>query len=70
MVTLATGEQVSSDSQEWKAETEARYILDLPTKQVRLDFLDKIEKRRGTEAKQDLERRIMALWQLRRMNGS
>lgn len=70
MVTLATGEQVTSDSPEWRAECEARYILDLPTKQVRLDFLDKIEKRRGTEAKQDLEQRILTLWQLRRMSES
>ena len=65
-VTLANGEQVPSDSVEWLKECEARAILDLPTKQARLDFLDKIEKRRGEPARKDLERRILELWSYRR----
>lgn len=65
-VTLADGRQVLSDSPEWRAECEARTILDMPNKQVRLDFLDKIEKRRGAQARRDLEQRIMALWHTRR----
>ena len=67
IVTLADGRQVASDSPEWRAECEARTILDMPSKQVRLDFLDKIEKRRGAQARRDLEQRIMDLWQRRRV---
>lgn len=64
MVTLATGEQVPSDSPAWKDECEARYFLNLPTKDARLALLDQIEKRRGTAARRELEARILALWEL------
>lgn len=63
-VTLADGRQVLSDSPEWRAETEARTILNMPSKPARLEFLDKIEKRRGPAARKDLEQRIMDLWRL------
>lgn len=65
-VTLADGRQVLSDSPEWRHECEARTILDMPNKQVRLEFLDKIEKRRGPEARRALELTIMNLWHARR----
>ena len=65
MVTLLDGRQVLSDSEEWRAETEALYVLNLPTKEIRLNFLEAIEKRRGTKARKDLEERILKLWQLR-----
>lgn len=61
-VTLADGRQVLSDSPEWLLECEARHILNMPSKPVRLEFLDKIEKRRGLAARRDLEQRIMDLW--------
>lgn len=66
LVTLADGRQVASDSPEWRHECEARTILDMPNKQVRLEFLDKIEKRRGPEARRALELTIMNLWHARR----
>ena len=65
-VTLADGRQVASDSPEWRHECEARTILDMPNKQVRLELLDKIEKRRGANARRELEQSIMALWHARR----
>jgi len=65
-VTLADGRQVPSDSPEWRHECEARTILDMPNKQVRLEFLDKIEKRRGANARRELEQSIMTLWHARR----
>lgn len=65
-VTLADGRQVLSDSPEWRHECEARTILDMPNKQVRLELLDKIEKRRGANARRELEQSIMTLWHSRR----
>lgn len=65
-VTLADGSQALSDSPEWRHECEARTILDMPNKQVRLEFLDKIEKRRGANARRELEQSIMTLWHARR----
>lgn len=64
MVTLADGRQVPSDSPEWKDECEARYILNMPTKDARLALLDQIEKRRGADAANDLRRRVLLLWEM------
>lgn len=63
-VTLADGREVLSDSEDWRAESEARFILDMATKPARLAFLDGIEKRRGLEARMVLEQRIMDLWRV------
>ena len=65
LVKLSDGREVLSDSEDYRAETEALYILDLPTKEIRLNFLEAIEKRRGTKARKELEARILKLWQLR-----
>ena len=65
LVKLSDGREVLSDSDEWRAETEALHILELPTKEIRLNCLDGIEKRRGTAARKELEARILKLWQLR-----
>lgn len=64
MVTLADGRQVPSDSQEWREECEARHILNMPTKAARIAMLDGIEKKRGPDARRELEVRILTLWQL------
>lgn len=64
LVTLATGEQVPSDSKAWKDECEARHILNLPTKAARLELLDQIEKRRGADAANELRQRVLLLWEL------
>ncbi len=66
LVTLATGEQVPSDSQAWLLECEARHILNMPTKAARLELLDQIEKRRGADAAKELRERILLLWELQR----
>lgn len=70
MVTLATGEQVPSDSQEWLLECEARHILNLPSKPARLELLEQIEKRRGPDARRELEVRILTLWELSKRNSA
>lgn len=70
LVTLSNGRQVLSNSQEWMAECEARHILDMPSKPARLAMLDGIEKRRGPEARRELEQRIMDLWHKSRAVGA
>ena len=65
LVKLSDGREVLSDSEDYRAETEALYVLELPTKEIRLNFLEAIEKRRGTKARKELEERILKLWQLR-----
>lgn len=65
-VTLHDGTQVSSDSREWLLECEARHILKQPTVEDRRTLLAAIEKRRGKEARQDLEQRALAIWRANR----
>lgn len=65
-VTLVDGTQVLSDSEEWRAECEARHILNLDNIGERHKMLDMIEKRRGQPARKDLEVRILYLWNKRR----
>lgn len=69
-VTLADGRQVLSDSEDWRHECEARTVLEMATKQVRLEFLDKLEKRRGPDARRALELTIMNLWHNSRATGT
>ena len=63
-VTLADGRIVLSNSEEYRAECEARYILRIPTKAARLELLDQIEKRRGADAANELRQRVLLLWEL------
>lgn len=64
-VTLIDGREVLSDSPEWKAECEARYLLARPTVDERRALLAAIEKRRGKAVREDLEQRALAIWQKR-----
>ena len=61
MVTLIDGREVPSDSEEWRAECEARYLLNRPTIDERRALLAAIEKRRGKAAREDLEQRALAI---------
>lgn len=73
MVTLADGREAPSDSEEWRAECEAKWVLDLPSKAARHDFVygpvgqdgirrGGVAKRRGMEAAKRLEQRVRRLW--------
>lgn len=64
-VTLIDGTVVLCDSEEWRHECEARYILDMPNKPLRVAFLENIEKGRGLGARQALEAKILELWRAR-----
>ena len=61
-VALHDGRQVLSDSREWLLECEAKHILKQPTIEERRALLAAIGKRRGTEAREELEKRVMAIW--------
>ncbi len=63
---LANGERVPSDSSAWLLECEVRHLFNLGSVDARRAELDLIEKRRGKAARQDLEQRILALWQTER----
>lgn len=62
MVTLHDGREVPSDSEEWRAECEARYLLNRPSIDERRALLAAIEKRRGKQAREELEQRALAIW--------
>lgn len=64
-VTLIDGSTVMCDSEPWRFECEARWILNLPNKPIRVATLEAIEKRRGTPARHALEDKIMQVWELR-----
>ena len=65
-VRLADGRVVPSDDPEWLAECEVRRIFELGSLNARIEELDRLEKKRGKAARQDLERRILALWETER----
>lgn len=61
-VRLTDGREVANDSEEWRAECEARAVLQMPTLQQRRDFLAAVETRRGKPAADKLKADIMRLW--------
>ena len=62
MVTLIDGRQVSSYSEDWRAECEARHVLTMPTVLARREYLAAITKRRGEKAGQQLADLVRAVW--------
>lgn len=65
-VTLHDGREVLSNSQDWLLECEAKYVLKQPTIEARRTLLAAIEKRRGKEAREELEQRALAIWRANR----
>lgn len=65
-VILIDGTVVSSNSEAWRHQCEAIYILSLPSKEIRQEILGKIGQRRGGYAKIRLETTIIEVWQARR----
>lgn len=62
LVTLHDGRVVDTWSEDWRAECEARAVLRMPSKDHRYRWLDAVEKRRGRDARMELQRRVMAIW--------
>ncbi len=64
-VTLVDGTEVLSDSEAFRFECEARHILNMPNKPLRVACLDNIEKRRGLPAREALQTKILEVWEAR-----
>jgi hypothetical protein len=56
VVRLRDGREVSSSSEEWRAECEARYVAKLPDREARRGYLSRVEAKRGADARKALER--------------
>jgi hypothetical protein len=54
LVTLVDGRQVSSDSHEWKIETLARFIVDIPGAAKRQEWLEGFDRRLGVAATNEI----------------
>lgn len=78
LVTLIDGRQVANDSEEWRHETEARAILNMPTLRARREHLygkpnrfgrdeGGIMQRRGVDEVKRLETTMLKLWEARKM---
>ena len=65
-VTLRDGRTVCSNCEDWRAETEARYVLTKPTAETRKAYLDGVEKKRGQIAADRLREEVKAEWQRRK----
>lgn len=63
-VTLISGRQVDSASEEWRIETEARELLRRNTVDRR-EYFDAVERKRGADACQALKAVFMKLWEAR-----
>lgn len=50
LVTLIDGRQVSSSSEEWRHECEARHVARLPSRAERAKYIDTVHARRGADA--------------------
>lgn len=59
--TLIDGRVVSTWSEEWRHECEARYVMDKPTKALRRKYLEEIERKRSRAARDRLEKTMLAI---------
>ncbi len=66
MPTLIDGREVSSDSEAWRHETEARSIAALPGLPQRRAWLEDIEKKRGKVAADMLRATMKLLWEAKK----
>lgn len=62
-VQLADGQTTRSDSEAWRAECEARHVMNLPSHH-RQDYLQGIASKRGPDAARDLLQQARRLYRL------
>lgn len=60
LVTLLDGRQAANDSEDWRAECEARAVCNMDTHDQRRDYLAAVERKRGKAAREALERGMAA----------
>ena len=55
---------MDTQSEEWRMECEARYVVNLAGLRLRRDYLELVEARRGKEAREALEAAVVVQWSL------
>jgi len=70
MPRLHDGTEVSSSSEAWRHETEARWILKLPSLDERRAWLQSLEKRRGQAHVEQLKQTMRNLWAQRQQTAT
>lgn len=61
-VTLIDGREVSSNSEDWRAECEARAVCQLRTKLNRHDYMARVKDRRGEASAEALRVLVLQVW--------
>ena len=64
-VRLIDGREVDSYSAEWRAECEARHVLNMETNGQRYAYLARVESKRGKPARDALQKLVMDVWRAR-----
>lgn len=68
-VRLIDGTEVDSSSEAWRAECEARHVLNMHGKPARYAYLTRVESKRGKVNRDALEAGVMGLWRAGRDKG-
>lgn len=63
--TLADGRVVCHRCEDWRAECEARVVINMPTVQERRKFIADVTRARGEAAAEKLKQDIRTLWYVR-----
>jgi hypothetical protein len=61
-VTLIDGREVSTYSEEWRIECEARAVCKLRTRMHRHDYMERVRSRRGADAHKQLWDLVLQIW--------
>lgn len=81
LVAIHDGSVVSNYSEEWRLECEAKYVMAMPSRSSRLDYLDRLAgrgfdrngrrrmRRRPDEAIERLKQRVIAIREARKRGG-
>lgn len=64
VVTDPYGNEIDSNSEEHRAWCEARYVMNLATRDYRTYYISMVEKIRGERAANELRGKILELWKL------
>jgi len=67
-VRLVDGSIAPGDCEEWRAECEARAVLAIRSKGARYHYLNRVQERRGKEARDRLHSEALRVWRLSRAN--
>lgn len=62
-VTLRDGKVVCSSCPLWRAECEARWVVNLPSLEQRRDYIAGVRKERGKRAAEELKAEVAAEWE-------